>query len=198
MAIKRTILAHCLVALALLSAGACRQKDDSANGNANDGMDAPMSMTMTSTAFNANETIPVQYTGDGDNVSPPLAWSNVPDSAVELALIVDDPDAPTDEPFVHWVIYKIPAGSDGLPENVPRDAELSDPAGALQGENGFGSVGFRGPAPPPRGGPHRYIFKLYALSDALDVQSGLTKGQLLDAMEGKVLATAELVGNYER
>lgn len=195
---KRELLVHGAVVCVLLSACACRQSNNGANGNANDGSGAPMTVSMTSTAFNANETIPVQYTGDGENISPPLAWSNVPDSAAELALIVDDPDAPTDEPFVHWVIYKIPAGTEALPENVPHDPELTEPAGALQGENGFGNLGYRGPAPPPRGGPHRYFFKLYALNEALEVQSGMTKGQLLDAMEGKVLATAELVGNYER
>jgi len=157
---------------------------------------APLRLTVQSTAFPDGKAIPKQHTADGADVSPPLTWSGAPAGTKELALIMDDPDAPGDEPWVHWVIYKIPADLKGLPEGLPRAAQLESPAGAMQGQNSWGTVGYRGPAPPS--GVHHYHFKLYALDAALDVRAGLSKQALLDAMSGHILAEGKLVGTYQR
>ncbi len=160
-----------------------------------------MPLPITSTAFTAGQKIPKKHSGEGEDLSPPLAWSGVPSNAQELALIVDDPDAPTPEPWVHWVIYKIPADAPGLPENVAKQAQLKQPAGALQGKNSWPSgqtIGYRGPMPPPRHGLHHYQFTLYALDAKLDAPPGLDKAALLKLMQGHILAQGRLIGTYER
>lgn len=149
-----------------------------------------MAIGVSSPAFEAGGTIPRRHTGEGEDVSPPLEWSGLPEGTRELALICDDPDAPMPEPFVHWVLYKIPANKSGLSEG---SAE-----GALEGRNSFGKVGYGGPMPPEGHGTHHYHFKVYALETQLDATPGLSKDQLLAAMEGHVLAEGELVGTYER
>ena len=161
----------------------------------------PARITVTSPAFKHGQPLPVDYTADGKNISPPLAWSNLPAGTREIAMIHEDPTAPTPQPFVHWVIYKIPATAKGLPENIAMDASAPMPpdlAGALQGTSGFKRVGYRGPAPPKPGRIHEYHFIVYALSEPLDVQAGLTKAQLLEAMKGKVIGQGEIIGTYER
>ncbi len=160
--------------------------------------DAPMTIELKSTAFAHGAAVPRQYTGDGDDVSPPLSWSNLPPGTKELALVCDDPDAPTSEPWVHWVIYKIPSELQGLPEGVATQARLKDPAGVLQGKNSWGSTGYRGPKPPPGHGVHHYHFRLYAVQAKLSVELGLSKSRLLGEMSGHVLAEGELIGTYLR
>ena len=157
-----------------------------------------MSITIRSTAFEHDGVIPIRHTEDGEDVSPELSWSGLPAGATELALVVDDPDAPTDEPWVHWVLYRIPAEIDALAEGIPYADVLAAPAGALQGLNTWGTVGYRGPAPPPGHGTHHYHFTLYALDAVLDLQPGLDKTTLLAAIAGHILARGELVGTYER
>jgi Raf kinase inhibitor-like YbhB/YbcL family protein len=157
-----------------------------------------MSIQITSDAFAPGATIPTRYTGEGDDVSPPLKWSGVPDQAKELALIVDDPDAPQKEPFVHWVMYKIPANAKGLPEGVAPSAKTLSPPSALQGKSSFRKIGYGGPMPPRGHGTHHYHFKLYALDQPLTVRDGLDKTALLAAMSGHILDQGELVGTYER
>lgn len=159
---------------------------------------ATMKVIIASTAFDAGQRIPTQHTGEGPDVSPALTWTGVPQNTAELALIMDDPDAPTPEPWIHWVLAKIPPGVTGLREGIPRDEKLNDPAGAIQGKNSWNTVGYRGPLPPPGHGTHHYHFKLYALDQPLSLQPGLTKKQLLDAMRGHILAEGELVGTYSR
>jgi Raf kinase inhibitor-like YbhB/YbcL family protein len=159
---------------------------------------SPMSITIRSTAFEAGRPIPGRHTEDGEDLSPELAWAGIPEGTKELALIVDDPDAPTPEPWVHWVIYKIPADLPGLMEGVAYAEAPAAPDGALQGKNTWGTIGYRGPAPPKGHGTHHYFFKLYALDGTLDVPPGLDKNALLAAMEGKILAQGELIGTYER
>ena len=154
-------------------------------------------MNISTTAFDHNGKIPKRYSGDGEDVSPQLSWSGMPDGTVEFALICDDPDAPTPQPWVHWVIYKIPATATGLSEKIPARASLSDPEGALQGKNSWGVVGYRGPA-PPKGPVHHYYFKLHALDTALAASAGMTKDQLLAAIKGHILAEAKVVGTYQR
>ena len=157
-----------------------------------------MTIQVKSSAFEAQGKIPPKYTGDGADVSPPLEWANLPEGTKQLALIVDDPDAPREKPFVHWVIYGMPADAKGLPENVPREKSLSEPVEAVQGTNDFKKTGYGGPAPPKGHGVHHYHFKLYALDQALKLEPGLTKQKLLDEIQGHVLAEGELVGTYER
>jgi Raf kinase inhibitor-like YbhB/YbcL family protein len=130
-----------------------------------------MSLKINSTAFREGETIPKQYTGDGKDLSPPLQWGVPPDGTRSLALICDDPDAPRGT-WVHWVLFNLPSDVRALDEGVPPKETLAN--GTRQGKNDFGKVGYGGPA-PPRGKPHRYFFKLYALDTVLDLQAGATK-----------------------
>jgi len=160
-----------------------------------------MTLAITSSAFVQGHPIPKKYTGEGADVSPPLAWSGAPEGTKELALICDDPDAPTTEPWVHWVIYKIPAATKGLPEGVARKTKPKEPVGALQGKNSWpagDNIGYRGPMPPPGHGVHHYYFKLYALDAPLDVEAGLDKKASLEKMRDHVLAESVLMGTYER
>jgi Raf kinase inhibitor-like YbhB/YbcL family protein len=157
-----------------------------------------MSLVLRSPAFTSGQPIPRRYTGDGEDLSPPLSWSGIPPAAHALAMIVDDPDAPTKEPWVHWVIYKLPANEEGLVEGIPPVARPSSPAGAVQGKNSWGALGYRGPAPPKGHGVHRYFFKLYALDQALDLPEGLDKAGLLKAIDGHIVSQAELMGTYQR
>jgi Raf kinase inhibitor-like YbhB/YbcL family protein len=157
-----------------------------------------MSIRVTSDAFGADQPIPKDYTDDGRDVSPPLRWDDVPPETAELALIVDDPDAPTAEPFVHWVMYKIPADAPGLSPDVPRHMRPTTMPGAYQGRTSFDKIGYGGPAPPRGHGTHHYRFHVYALDAALEVRPGLNKPSLLAAMSGHVLDEGELVGTYAR
>jgi len=157
-----------------------------------------MSITLISRAFDHNQPIPRRHTGEGEDISPALGWSNLPAGTKELALICDDPDAPRPEPWVHWIIYKIPADTQGLSEGIAKSSQLSEPAGAVQGENSWGRIGYGGPMPPPGHGVHRYFFKLYALDTALDLEPGAGKDALLKAMSGHILTEGELIGTYQR
>jgi Raf kinase inhibitor-like YbhB/YbcL family protein len=159
---------------------------------------ATMKLTVRSTAFDAGQRIPKKHTGEGEDVSPALAWSDVPAGTVELALIMDDPDAPTPAPWVHWVLYKLPAKTTGLTEGVAKTDKPADLPGALQGKNSFNRVGHNGPMPPPGHGTHHYHFKLYALDQALTLGPGATKAKLVEAMRGHILAEGELIGTYSR
>lgn len=142
--------------------------------------------------------IPVRYTGDGENVSPRVTWRNVPAGAKELALIVEDPDAPTPRPFVHWVACHIPAEAGGLPERVPAKQRVEAPTRLEQGRNDFGNVGYGGPAPPRGHGVHHYHFRLFALDSRVEVPAGGSAEDLKRAMRGHVVAEAECVGTYAR
>jgi len=152
-----------------------------------------MAFDITSSAFQANGMIPSKYTCDGEDVSPTLAWQGAPAGTKSFALISDDPDAPG-KTWVHWVLYNVPASTTGLPEGVPADAALAD--GSRQGTTDFGRVGYGGPCPPS--GVHRYYFKLYALDTTLSFPKPPTKAQLLDAMNGHILAETQLLGRYQR
>ena len=153
-----------------------------------------MSIELTSTAFKAEKTIPKQFTGDGADQSPSLRWSEPPSGTKSIALICDDPDAPRGT-WVHWVLFNLPPQTRELEANVPTTATLGD--GAKQGKNDFGNIGYGGPA-PPKGKPHRYFFKLYALDVALDVPAGTTKAELEKAMKGHILAEGQIMGTYKR
>ena len=152
-------------------------------------------MKLESIAFKEGQAIPDLFTCVGADRSPPLTWEDVPDGTSSFALIADDPDAPRGT-WVHWVIYNIPGDVTELEQDITDDESLDD--GSLQGENDFHRVGYGGPCPPPGHGRHRYFFKLYALDAALELEPGATKGELLEAMEGHVLAETQLMGTYER
>jgi Raf kinase inhibitor-like YbhB/YbcL family protein len=145
---------------------------------------------VSSPAFKAGATIPKRHTGEGEDISPPLEWSSLPQRTKEIAIICDDPDAPTQKPFVHWVAYKIRADRRGLPEGSTQ--------GVLEGTNDFGEVGYDGCMPPRGHGVHHYRFNVYALDTELDTPAGLSKDELLEAIEGHVLDEGELIGTYER
>jgi Raf kinase inhibitor-like YbhB/YbcL family protein len=153
-----------------------------------------MNLQITSTAFSEGQPIPAKYSCEGSDISPPLQWTNAPTNTKSFALIMDDPDAPVGT-WVHWVLYDLPANTTGLPEDVAKTQFVA--GNAKQGLNSWPHLCYGGPCPPP-GKPHRYFFKLYALDAMLDLKPGLTKNDLLKAMEGHVLAEGQLMGTYQR
>ena len=143
---------------------------------------------LTSDAFEDGDPIPTKYSCDGEDVSPPLAWSSVPEGTRSLALIVHDPDAPSGD-FLHWLAWNIDPGKGALGEGEAPPAE---------GTSGFGRPGYGGPCPPPGHGTHRYFHRLYALDTELDLEPGIGREELQAAMDGHLLGEARLVGSYER
>ena len=166
--------------------------------------DAPETISVTSSAFDHHGMVPEANSAYGDNVSIDLSWTDLPEGTQQLALICDDPIVVEigmmEQPFVHWVMYNIPASASGLPAGLPSDAtlEMNGVEGAVNGLNGLRRSGDFGPRPPANGQLHAYHFRVYALDDALNLEPGLGKAELLDAMEGHVLATGMLMGHYER
>jgi Raf kinase inhibitor-like YbhB/YbcL family protein len=156
-----------------------------------------MTMALTSSAFTAGGEIPVVHTCEGADTSPALEWSGVPAGTRSLALVVDDPDAPDPKAprmtYVHWVLYNIPPTATRLPEGAARGGL---PPGTREGTNDWKRTGYGGPCPPI--GRHRYFHKLYALDVDLPDLGTPTKAQLEKAMEGHVLAKAELIGTYQK
>lgn len=156
-----------------------------------------MTFSISSPAFSHERDIPVEYTCDGDDHSPELRWSGVPEGAASLALIVDDPDAPDPAAprviWVHWLLYNLPLDSSGLAQSVDKTAL---PAGTLEGKNDWKRAGYGGPCPPV--GRHRYFFRLYALDTVLPDLGEPDRASLEQAMNGHVLAEAVLMGTYSR
>jgi Raf kinase inhibitor-like YbhB/YbcL family protein len=152
-----------------------------------------MVIIISSTAFEDGDMIPRDHTCDGRDISPPLAWTGVPEGTKSLAIICDDPDAPMGT-WVHWVLFNIPATANGLPRGIPADRVLEN--GAIHGINDFRRLGYGGPCPP--GGTHRYYFKIYALDTELVQEPGLSKAKLLKAMDGHIMAEGQLMGRYKR
>lgn len=156
-------------------------------------MAVTMTWTVTSPAFKDGQAIPSVYTCEGKDISPPLAWSEPPAGTKSFALISDDPDAPG-KTWVHWVLYNLPASARSLPEAFPTDAQRPD--GTRQGLTDFGATGYGGPCPPS--GTHHYSFKLYALDTTLSLAPRATKAQVEAAMQGHILAQAQLMGTYRK
>ncbi|HEX9767714.1 MAG TPA: YbhB/YbcL family Raf kinase inhibitor-like protein [Kiloniellales bacterium] len=156
-----------------------------------------MPLALVSPAFTDQGEIPRRYTCEGEDVSPPLSWSGVPDGTKSFALIVDDPDAPDPKAprmtWVHWVLYNLPADTRELPEAIDPEAL---PPGTEEGQNDWKNLGYGGPCPPI--GRHRYFHKLYALDTRLANLGAATKTKLEAAMQGHILARADLVGTYEK
>jgi len=153
-----------------------------------------MALELKSEVFREGDFIPKKFTGEGPDVSPPLFWDQAPEGTKSFALIVDDPDAPVGT-WVHWALYNIPDAETKLPEGVLIGPEWEK--GILQGRNDFGNFGYGGPL-PPKGKPHRYFFRLYALDIMLNVPPGISKRELMKAMETHILGTSELMGMYQR
>jgi len=147
-------------------------------------------LTVTSTAFTHEGTIPALYSCDGEDISPPISWSNVPEETESFVLICDDPDAIGT--WVHWVVFNIPGSATGLPEDVPDGKPLA--GGGMHGENSWGDPGYGGPCPPM--GAHHYVFTVYALDTMLTLDAGASKRNVLDAMSGHILGKGELIGVY--
>jgi Raf kinase inhibitor-like YbhB/YbcL family protein len=150
--------------------------------------------TLESTSFKDNSEINTLHTCENGNVSPELHWSGAPQGTQSFALICEDPDAPTAEPFVHWVIYDIPGTQERLTEGIERKPDLAN--GIKQGLNTLESIGYDGPCPPGTEN-HRYFFTLYALDSTLKAEAGLTKSQLADLMHGHILSKTTLLGTYK-
>jgi len=153
-----------------------------------------MAFTVTSTAFSHGGDIPRKHTCEGQDVSPALSWNDPPQGTQSYALIADDPDAPVGT-WVHWVAYNLPPSSRQLPEGVAKTEDIA--GGGRQGINDFRRTGYGGPCPPP-GTPHRYFFKLYALNATLNLKPKASKKDVEQAMQGHILAQAELMGKYKR
>lgn len=156
-----------------------------------------MTFTLKSSAFNNGGEIPPRYTCSGEDISPPLTWTGVPDTARSLVLIIDDPDAPDPKApktiWVHWVLYNIPPDVSGLAEGIA-PAEL--PPGAVEGLNDWKRIGYGGPCPPI--GRHRYFHKLYALDTVLEGMHTATKAMVEAAIKGHVLEQTELMGTFQK
>ena len=151
-------------------------------------------MQLTSTAFEAGETIPARFTCEGEDISPPLTWNDVPSGTQSLALICDDPDS-SNGVWSHWVLYNIPANQSELIEGIKPIGQL--PEGGLQGRNDFGEIGYGGPC-PTIGETHRYYWRLYALDAPCDLGPGATRAQLIDWMQDHKLGTSELMARFNR
>jgi Raf kinase inhibitor-like YbhB/YbcL family protein len=183
----------CLLGLAAaMIACGCQQKTTAAAAAA-PAPSAPQTISITSTAFGQGQRIPARYTYDGAGVSPPLAWTNLPPKTVALALIVQDPDAPSGLPFGHWILADLPPTLNGLKEGVTHF-----PKGVIVGKNDFGDEAYGGPAPPPDGKTHHYHFRIFALDARLNLQAGPSRDDLLNAMQGHILAEGDLMGTYNR
>ena len=176
-----------VLAVALVACGG----DDDDGGRASLTPAATGPIVFTSDAFSSGGEIPVEYSCDGDNISPPLVWSRLPAGTESLALTMDDPDA---NGYVHWVMYNMPPDSVGLGADTVPDEELDD--GSLQGVNSRGEIGYTGPCPP--GGEHQYVFRIYALNAEVDLEAGATLAAVEAAIADHVLALSELVGTFSR
>jgi Raf kinase inhibitor-like YbhB/YbcL family protein len=180
---RRLLRTMALLAFAIYLGGCGPEATEPAAGAA---------LLLQSSAFADGQAIPVRYTCDGDDLSPPLSWAEPPAGTQTLALVVDDPDAPMGT-WVHWVLFNLPAATRSLSEGVPAGESLA--VGGLQGANSWKRVDYGGPC-PPQGSTHHYVFKLYALDTSLDLSAGATKGDVEKAMNGHVLAQGQFVGTY--
>jgi len=188
--VKYLLLAGIIGLTLIIPGAACRAKETPATT-----ITPPKTtITITSSAFAHNGAIPVKYTCQGDDISPPLAWTNVPAGTKSLALIVDDTDARL---YTHWVIFNIPPGTRSLSAGIPRQDTLTD--GSLQGFNSAKTLGYAGPCPPV-GAAHHYRFRLYALDIMINLPPGADKSELVEKMTGHIIneEVAEIIGTYQR
>jgi hypothetical protein len=180
----------------VFAVGACGGDDDEAAESACVPHLPATTLTFAASAVADCEPIDARYTCDGEDVSPALSWEGVPPGTAEFALIVDDPDAPGGT-FTHWLVYGLDPGDTALPEGVPEGGMIAGPPSLSQGTNDFGTVGYGGPC-PPGGETHRYVFRLLALDQRLDLADGASRDDLLAAVESHVHAVTQLTATYAR
>ena len=176
--------------IVMMLAGPSNRPTASGSGSAGS---AGTAFHLTSVAFANGGAIPPVHTCDGADTSPPLGWKGAPAGTKAFALICHDPDAPAGD-WLHWAAWNIPATAHALPEGLPKQATL--PAGAQQGKNDFGRLGYGGPCPP--GGTHHYVFALTALDAPLTLPTTASRDEIEKAIQGHALGTAELIGTYQR
>ena len=191
---KLYLILGCFTVLSLIVASCSATEIRDEGGSSTIEEDAITTIVLSSTAFKEGDKIPGKHTCDGQDISPALMWNEPPEQTESLALIVDDPDAPSGV-FTHWVLFNIPKNVYQLGEGVSSQEQLDN--GALQGKNGFGRIGYGGPC-PPQGSTHRYQFTIYALDQHLNLKAGASKKQVVDAMKGHILAQGQLTGTYQR
>jgi Raf kinase inhibitor-like YbhB/YbcL family protein len=204
----RIASALCLVAIAAAACGRAQPKETPVT-DAHKPQHSPEALTLgrieprsgegielSTDAFPDEGAIDLRHSAYGDNLSPPLHWTPV-EGAGAYAIVVEDPDAPRERPFVHWMIWNIPGQVSSLPEGVPNNAELVSPQGAIQGKNDNDSSGYFGPHPPQGHGVHHYHFQIFALDGPLGLHPDAELRALTDAMKGRVIADGELVGTFE-
>lgn len=183
------LLGVLVVATAALIAAACSSNPRGTAGPDPEG-DSLQPLDLTSAEFGEGERIPVRFTCDGDDISPPLAWSGVPEGTVSLALSMEDQDAPSGT-FRHWAVAEIDPSTSSL------DPAML-PIGAVQGVNDFGTVGYGGPCPPRGDDPHRYVFTVHALDREMNLESGFSADELRQALDGAEIARGRLIGVFSR
>lgn len=176
-----------MIAVMLFSFG-CKESSQEPKQN----QDIQNTIVLTSPAFNNLDRIPAKYTGYGDDVSPPLQWSNIPLQTKSFAIVMDDPDA-RPLTFTHWIIFNIPAGTTQLQEAVSKDLTLQD--GSKQGKNDFGKIGYNG-SKPPSGQTHHYVFTIYAIDTVLELKAGISIQEFQKAVSGHILANGTLTGIF--
>lgn len=159
-------------------------------------IDAPDVLEVRSNAFEAGARIPDEHTAAGAGVSPELSFANIPPQARSLVLLVEDPDAPGKTPYVHWLVYDLPADTTSLPAGIPNEGRLQDPPGALQGQTSAKTVGYVPPRPPRHDPPHHYHFELFALDSELSLPEGATREQVLQAAAPHIVAKGRIIGTF--
>ncbi|MFW6155994.1 MAG: YbhB/YbcL family Raf kinase inhibitor-like protein [Armatimonadota bacterium] len=177
--------------------GGARADNTSAGAHDTGTVQEDEGMVIKSGAFRQGDELPEKYTADGENISPPLTFVDVPRQTKELALIMHDPDAPVEGGYTHWLLWDLAPHIPGLPGEVPATEEV-ERIGAIQGSNSAGEIGYTGPAPPEGDAPHNYEFTVYALSEKLGLEPGATKDELDAAMEGNIIEEATLTVTFGR
>ena len=173
----------------------CRAGDERLAWNT---IEAPAILSVSSEMFDEGDRIQKRYTADGQNISPRVNWFGVPPSAKSLALLVEDPDAPTPNPYVHWIAYNMSPMVPGIGEAIPLNDHIFQPLEMLQGKNSALKIGYTGCAPPKGDLAHHYHFQLFALDRMLEIGAGAGRSAFLKAIKGHVIAKGELVGTYQR
>jgi hypothetical protein len=183
-----------LIVAALVVGGCAGESDLASRSKSAGGM---VGLKLTSPAFEYNKMIPKKYTADGEDVSPPLTWGRGPAQTKDYVLIVEDPDVSGKQPYVHWIVYNIPADQTSLPDGASGVNGMRGQSGLKEGKNSKGLIGYVGPEPSP-GKAHRYFFQLFAIDAPLNLQPGADKKAVMEAMQGHALLQGELIGKYQR
>lgn len=191
------IITLCLISIAVIyiMVKGSDKMEPTLEDDTTEDVEEEVSFSVSSPAFKNGDSIPVKYTGRGEDVSIPLEFSNIDKSSKSIAIIMDDPDAPSGT-FTHWLIWNIPSTITSIPENIPTDKVVSSLGDAIQGKNDFGRIGYKGPNPPS--GTHTYRIKIYVLDSFLDLESNASKEDIENVMEGHILQSGLLEGKFSK